>query len=64
VWQKEDVVGLKKTCKAKVSYKFLLKRLTRLNAISGGQFDRVQFKKLEEEMYGVPFYRRRKLVAI
>lgn len=53
-----DVVTLKQACKAKVSYKFICKRLERLGHIASGQFDNVQFKKLEEQMFGVPFYRR------
>jgi Zn-dependent peptidase ImmA (M78 family) len=57
-WQKEDVVRLKRECKAKVSYMFLVKRLTRLGLVQKGQFEKVQFKKLEEEMFGVPLYRR------
>jgi Zn-dependent peptidase ImmA (M78 family) len=53
-----DVVTLKRVCKAKVSYKFICKRLERLGHITSGQFDPVQFQKLEEQMFGVPFYRR------
>jgi Zn-dependent peptidase ImmA (M78 family) len=60
VWQAETVVRLKRGCKAKVSYRFLCKRLERLGLIVRGQFDRVQFQKLEDRMFGVPFYRRRK----
>jgi Zn-dependent peptidase ImmA (M78 family) len=54
-----DVVRVKHSCKAKVSYKFISKRLERLGRITAGQFDGVQFQKLEEQMFGVPFYRRR-----
>ena len=54
-----DVVTLKQACKAKVSYKFLCKRLERLGRITLGQFDSVQFQKLEEQILGVPIYRRR-----
>jgi Zn-dependent peptidase ImmA (M78 family) len=59
-WQAETVVRMKRVCKAKVSYKFLCKRLERLGLIARGQFDRVQFQKLEERLFGVPFYRRRR----
>jgi Zn-dependent peptidase ImmA (M78 family) len=48
VWQAETVVRLKRGCKAKVSYRFLCKRLERLGLIVRGQFDRVQFQKLED----------------
>jgi Zn-dependent peptidase ImmA (M78 family) len=59
-WQAENVVHLKKRCKVKVSYRFLCKRLERLGVISRGHFDAVQFQKLEERIFGVPFYRRRR----
>ena len=53
-----DVVEFKRSCKAKVSYRFICKRLERLGRTTSCQFDGVQFKKLEDEIYGVPFYRR------
>jgi len=31
-----------------------------LGLIARGQFDRVQFQKLEDQIFGVPFYRRRR----
>jgi Zn-dependent peptidase ImmA (M78 family) len=55
-----DIVEIKRNCKAKVSYQFIRKRLERLGLITPGQFDRVQFQKLEDSIYGVPFYRRRR----
>lgn len=54
-----DIVNVKQSCKAKVSYKFICKRLERLGLIASGQFNGFQFQKLEEQMFGVPFYRRR-----
>jgi Zn-dependent peptidase ImmA (M78 family) len=60
VWKPEDVVTLKRNCKARVSYRFLCKRLERLGVIVPGQFDAVQFKKLEDQIFGIPFYRSRK----
>ena len=60
VWDPEAVVRFKRACKAKVSYKFLCKRLERLGLIVRGQFDQVQFQKLEERLFGVPLYRRRR----
>lgn len=56
--QASDIVLIKRLCKAKVSYHFIRKRLERLKLISPGQFDGVKFKKLEEDLYGVPFRRR------
>ena len=55
-----NIVELKRNCKAKVSYHFIRKRLERLGLIVSGQFDGVQFQKLEDSIYGVPFYRRRR----
>lgn len=60
VREASDVVEIKRNCKAKVSYHFIRKRLERLSIISAGQFDRVQFQKLEYQIYGEPYYRRRR----
>ncbi len=53
----EDVVRLKRTCNALVSYQFLSKRLLRLGFAVAGTLDKVKFQKLEEQMFGVPFYK-------
>jgi Zn-dependent peptidase ImmA (M78 family) len=55
---KEDVVRLKRSCGAPVSYTFLRKRLERMGFAQPGAFDRVQFQKLEEELYGLPIYKQ------
>jgi Zn-dependent peptidase ImmA (M78 family) len=60
VRQASDVVEIKRNCKARVSYHFIRKRLERLGHITAGQFEGVQFQKLEDRIYGVPFYRRRR----
>jgi Zn-dependent peptidase ImmA (M78 family) len=57
-WTPANIVHLKRDCKATVSYAFIRKRLERLELITPGQFKEVQFKKLEDEIYGVPFYRQ------
>jgi len=54
-----DIVDFKRSCRAKVSYRFICKRLERMGLIVAGQFDRIQFQKLEEQIHGVPFYKRR-----
>ena len=54
---KEQVVQLKRECGAPVSYVFLRKRLEWFGFIEKGAFDGVQFQKLEEQIYGVPFYK-------
>ena len=59
-WTPEDIVRLKRNCKAKVSYRYLCKRLERLGHIARGAYDHVKFQKLEEKIYGVPYYRRRR----
>jgi Zn-dependent peptidase ImmA (M78 family) len=58
-WSPEQVVCFKRDCKAKVSYTFIRKRLERLGEIGQGQFADIKFQKLEERLFGVPFYRRR-----
>lgn len=57
-WQARDVVTFKKNCKAKVSYQYLVKRLEWLGYIRKGQFRDIKFKKLENEIFGVPCYLR------
>ncbi len=54
----EDLVRFKKSCGAPVSYKFIQKRFALSGHIAKGQFDKVQFHKLEEEIYGVPIYKQ------
>lgn len=55
----EQVVSLKMACPAKISYTFIRKRLERLGIIAKGEFARVQFQRLQDRLYGVPFYKRR-----
>jgi Zn-dependent peptidase ImmA (M78 family) len=59
VRQASDVVVIKRACTAKVSYRFICKRLERLGLIGVGAFNGVQFQKLEEKIHGVPYFRRR-----
>lgn len=58
VRQASDVVKIKHSCTAKVSYRFICKRLERLGIITADQFRGVQFQKLEDKIFGVPFHRR------
>jgi Zn-dependent peptidase ImmA (M78 family) len=55
----EQVVRFKMACPAKVSYTFIRKRLERLRIIAPREMARVQFQRLQEQLYGVPFYKRR-----
>lgn len=54
----EDVVHLKRTCGACVSYQFLRKRLVRLGFADAATFTGVKFQNLEEEMFGIPIYQK------
>lgn len=54
----EDVVRLKRSCNACVSYTFLQKRLSRLGYFVEGAFAKIKFKNLEESMYGKPIYKQ------
>jgi Zn-dependent peptidase ImmA (M78 family) len=58
-WQPENIVRLKQRIQAKVSYTFIRKRLERLGLIPRGEFAAVRFKKLEEEILGVPYWKAR-----
>lgn len=53
-----DIVRFKRECGAPVSYMFFQKRFELLGFITKGQFKGVQFKKLEEKLYGVPIYKQ------
>jgi Zn-dependent peptidase ImmA (M78 family) len=58
-WVAEDVVRFKRLhCRAKVSYMFIRKGLERRGLVKPQQFEGVKFRKLEEEIYGVPFYKQ------
>lgn len=61
-WTKEDIVKFKKICKAKVSYRFLCRRLAELGLINFKEFEKVKFQNLEDQMYGAPYHRRRKMI--
>src|SRR4029077_12174434 len=54
----EDIVRLKRTANAPVSYQFLRKRLEFFKIVPKGQFAKVKFTVLEEEMFGVPIYKQ------
>lgn len=54
-----DVVRIKRECRAKVSYQFIVKRLERLGYVNRGEYARTKWVKLEESLHGVPFYKRR-----
>ena len=54
----EDLVRLKITTKTTMSYAALVKRATWSGLAPKGSLDGVQWKKLEEKLYGEPVYKR------
>lgn len=54
----ERVVEFKRTCPASVSYSFIVKRFERFGLCQRGEYKRIHFQKLEEELYGVPIYKQ------
>lgn len=54
----ETIVRFKRACNAVVSYQFLVKRFERFGRIEKGLCSRVQFTKLEEQIFGIPVYKR------
>jgi len=53
-----DLVQLKRTTKTTMSYAALVKRATWSGLAPKGSLDGVQWKKLEEKLYGEPVYKR------
>ncbi len=54
----EKVVEFKRACPALVSYSFIVKRFERFGLCQVGEYKKVRFQKLEEEMYGLPIYKQ------
>lgn len=54
----EDIVRLKRDTGATLSFTSLGKLATHLGFAANGAFDRMQWKKLEEELFGEPVYKR------
>lgn len=55
----EHLVRLKHETRTTLSYQGLAKRAEFMRLANPGAFDRIQFKKLEEQMFGKPFRRVR-----
>ncbi len=53
----EKIVEFKRACPAKISYAFIVKRFEWFNFIPEGIYLKTQFQKLEESLYGIPFYK-------
>lgn len=54
----EGIVRFKCSHTVPVSYKFVVKRLKRLQIINDNSYDKVKFRNLQDAIYGKPFYRR------
>jgi Zn-dependent peptidase ImmA (M78 family) len=59
VCSKEAIVNFQRTCGVPVSYTYIIKRLEWFRIIPQGYFKGTQWKKLEWDMYGKPFYLRK-----
>lgn len=57
----EDLVRLKHNTRTTLSYAGLVKRAEWFNFIDDGQFAKVQFQKLHDQIYGPPFRRTRRM---
>jgi Zn-dependent peptidase ImmA (M78 family) len=56
----KKVVEYKMNCGVPISYKFIEKRLERFRIIEKGSYSKVQFQKLENELFPNPFKRTKK----
>lgn len=54
----EDLVRLKQVTRTTLSYSSLAKRAEFVGFVESGTFSHVRWRKLEEEMYGEPVYKR------
>jgi Zn-dependent peptidase ImmA (M78 family) len=54
----EQIVDFKRSCPAKVSYAFIVKRFEWFDFIERGAYRKVHFQQLEERIHGAPFYKQ------
>ena len=54
----EKIVEFKRSCPATISYQFIVKRFEWFGFIEVGVYKKVQFSKLEEQIYGEPIYKQ------
>lgn len=52
------IVEFKRACRACISYTFIVKRFVRFGLCDATAFSKVQFTKIEEQIFGVPVYKR------
>lgn len=55
------IIKLKRENDTTLSYQALAKRAMLLRIAAKGSLDDIQWKKLEEEIYGVPFYKKKRM---
>lgn len=56
----EHIVRFKRQISVPVSYTFIRKRLEWFKIIERGEFSNIKFRNLEYELFGVPYYLRRR----
>lgn len=54
----EKIVEFKRSCPATISYQFIVKRFGWFGFIEFGSYKKIQFQKLEDEIYGSPIYKQ------
>lgn len=54
----EDLIRFKRESATTLSYAGLVKHVEHLNLVPRGKFAGIQWKKLEESIYGLPIYKR------
>lgn len=54
----QTIVEFKRACPACISYTFIVKRFVRFGLCQRETFSKVQFTKIEEQIYGLPIYKR------
>lgn len=54
----KSVIDIRRATSAPISYTFVRKRLERFGFIAVGEFKNIQWKKLEEQIYGLPIYKQ------
>lgn len=59
----EMIVRFKKRCVAVISFTFVVKRFERYGFIEKGSCATIQFQKLEEQIFGLPVYKRPSFIA-
>jgi Zn-dependent peptidase ImmA (M78 family) len=54
----EKIIEFKRSCPANISYQFIVKRFDWFGFIDVSSCKKIQFQKLEDKIYGKPFYQQ------